>query len=71
MRDDDLECQVDGIEAEVYYKVNPLEGAQDGLVKVWLTADGVQLTEATGHLYETMKLQVLIPADSPCCYQEE
>ena len=67
--DGGLECKADGIEAEVYYDVTPLEGAQADLVKVWVTANGALLDQATGHLYETLKVQVLIPADNPSCFQ--
>ena len=69
VRGDNLECRVDGIEAEVHYKVTPLEGALGDQVNVWVTANAERLDEATGRLNETIKLEVLIPADSPSCYQ--
>ena len=65
--DTDLECKSDGVEAEVYYEVEALDGALADKVVVWVSADGVVLNEATGYVNENIKLQFLIPADNPDC----
>ncbi len=66
-----LDCKADGIEAEVIYRVEPLEGAQGDLVKVWVTADGHLLDEETGPLDKRIKLETFIPSPegvTPSCY---
>ena len=74
LEDDDLECKVDGIEAEVRYKVRPLEDALGDKVMVWVTANGEEVDHATGHLNEIIKMQFLIPAPEgviPACYDQD
>ena len=69
-----LECQADGIEAEVHYRVRPLEGAQASVVVVWVTANGQEIGHATGELNETIEMGLLIPAPegvTPSCYSTE
>ena len=69
--DEDLECKANGIEAEVRYKVKPLDGAQGNLVVVWITANGQEIGHATGELNEMIELDLLIPAPegvTPSCY---
>ena len=63
-----LECKVDGIEAEVYYYVEPLAGALGDLVKARVLVDGQVVDDVTGHLEETLKMQFLVPADEPECF---
>ena len=63
----DLECKSDGIEMEVYYRVRSLQPVGDPVVAVTILASGVYVDSATGHLGETIKLQVLVPADNPSC----
>ncbi len=66
-----LECKVDGIEAEVIYRVKPLEGALGDVVKVWASADEQILEKASGDLKDKIELEVLIPSPagaSPDCY---
>ncbi len=66
-----LECKADGIEAEVEYKVKPLEGAQANQVVVWVTANGEEIGHATGKLKKKIKLKLLVPAPeevTPSCY---
>ena len=72
--DDDLECEDDGIEAEVRYKVSPLEGAQGNLVKVWVTANGEIIGKDSGPLYSSVNVEVFIPAPdgvTPACYDDD
>ena len=67
-RDDGLECKDDGIEAEFFYRVTRVGSVVgDPVVRATVTADGQYVSSATGHLDETIKLQLLIPADHPDC----
>ena len=64
----ELECKSDGIEIEVDWVVRHRgEFAGDPKVETLLTADGEYVSSATGHLNETIKLQVLVPAEDPFC----
>ena len=63
-----LECKSDGIEAEVTYRVtSPSQPSNGSMVSVTVLADGQYVDSATGQLDETIKLQILIPADEPDC----
>ena len=70
-RSRDLECKEDGLEAEFVYTVSALGQVAANKVVTTITADGQYVDSATGHLNEKIKLQVLIPVDTPACYVDD
>ena len=65
--DEDLSCSYDYIEARIQYRVKPIKGADGSQVDVWVNAGGQEFP-ATGQVGEKIRLDVLIPAVEPDCY---
>ena len=66
-----LRCEAGGIQGEVTYDVEPLDGAQGDKVVAWVTVNGLEVQRATGVLNEKLKLQFFAPAPegvTPACY---
>ena len=61
-------CRADGIEVQVKYNVTPLVGALGDVVKVWVTADEMELASAEGPLRTVVRIDTVIPVTMPDCY---
>ena len=69
-----LACEVNGINIEVVYHVDPDNDAQGDTVVAWVTADGVTVGEATGPVDKKLKVFAFIPAPAgvtPDCYDPD
>lgn len=65
-----LECKPDGVEAEFVFKVSALEAVSANKVVATIRVGGQEIDKVTGQLDERLQFQVVIPADSPDCYDD-
>ncbi len=65
--DENLKCGKKGVEAEVTYNIEGLDGADGKKVNVTVTADGKKIGRGRGELGDDISVRVRIPTHGKVC----